>query len=87
MNNKILITNENNILEEIEIIDFFELEEFKHEYILYTYNEEIDNELISYVSIINEVDSNEYELEEITNPYEFEKVQEEISKEIENLLE
>ena len=87
MNNKILITNENNILEEIEIIDFFELKEFKHEYILYTYNEEIDNELISYVSIINEVDSNEYELEEITNPYEFEKVQELIRKEIENLTE
>ena len=36
MNNTIKVYNENNELEEVEVIDFFRLEEFDHEYVLYT---------------------------------------------------
>ena len=87
MNNKIRVTNENNVLEEVEIIDFFQLEEYDHEYVLYTKNEEVGEDVITYVSIINELGPDEYQFEEITDPIEFQKVEEEIEKEIKLLTE
>ena len=87
MNNKIKVYNENNELEEVEVIDFFNLEEFDHEYVLYTKNEEIGNDVVTYVSIINEVNKGEYQFEEIKNIEEQRKVEEKIQSEINLLLE
>ena len=82
MNNKIMVYNENNELEEVEVIDFFQLEEFDHEYVLYTKNEMDNDQVITYVSIINETAPGEYNFEKITNPEEEKKVDIEIEKEI-----
>ena len=87
MNNVIKVTNENNILEEVEIIDFFQLDEYEHEYVLYTKNEEVGDDIITYISIIHEINQDEYQFEEITNPEELKKVEEEIEKEIKLLTE
>ena len=87
MNNIIKVTNENNEIEEVEVIDFFQLEEFDHEYVLYTKNEEVGEDVITYVSIINEIGPDEFQFKEITNPEEFKKVEEEIEKEIKILSE
>ena len=87
MDNKIMVTNENNVLEEVEIIDFFQLEEFDHEYVLYTKNEEVGEDVITYVSISNELGPDEFQFEEITDPIELQKVEEEIEKEIKLLTE
>ena len=87
MDNKIMVTNENNVLEEVEIIDFFQLEEFDHEYVLYTKNEEVGDDVITYVSIINELGPDEFQFEEIIDPIELQKVEEEIEKEIRLLTE
>ena len=86
MNNKIKVYNENNILEEVEVIDFFQLEEFNHEYILYTKNEVVGNDVVTYVSIVNEINKGEYQLDAITDPEEEKKVDEKIEKEIDMLM-
>lgn len=86
MNNKIKVTNENNELEEVEVIDVFQLEEYDHEYILYTKNEEIDDDVVTYVSIINELEDGSFQFEKITDPEEEKKVDEQIEKEINTLL-
>ncbi len=85
MNNNINVYNENNQLEEVEVIDFFQLEEYDHEYVLYTKNEEVGDDIITYISIINQVGENEYQFEKITNPEEQKKVEELIYQEIESL--
>lgn len=85
MNNNINVYNENNQLEEVEVIDFFQLEEYDHEYVLYTKNEEVGDDIITYISIINQVGENEYQFEKITNPEEEKKVEELIYQEIESL--
>jgi len=87
MNNVIKVINENNVLEEVEIIDFFQLDEYDHEYVLYTKNEEVGDDIITYISIIHEISQDEYQFEEITNPEELKKVEEEIEKEIKLLTE
>ena len=86
MNNKINVYNENGVLEEVEVIDFFELEEYNHEYVLYTKNEEVGDDVITYVSIITELGENEYRFDTITDKEEEAKVQEKIDKEIELLM-
>lgn len=86
MNNKIKIYNENNELEEVEIIDFFQLEEYDHEYVLYTKNEEVGNDVVTYVSIINQVAENEFKFEAITDKEEEKKVEEKMYEEIELLM-
>lgn len=86
MNNKIKVYDENNVLEEVEVIDFFQLEEFDHEYVLYTKNEIEGNDVITYVSIVNEVNKDEYQLEAITDPIEEKKVDEKIAQEIDMLM-
>lgn len=87
MNNKIKVYNENNELEEIEVLDFFQLEEFDHEYALYTKNEEVGTDVVTYVSIINQVEPDTFSFEAITNPEEAKKVEEKVQKEIDLLLE
>ena len=85
MHNKIKVYNENGILEEVEVIDFFQLEEYDHEYVLYTKNEEVDNNIVIYVSIVNQISNDEYQFEAITDPEEERKVDEKIDKEIDLL--
>ncbi len=85
MHNKIKVYNENGILEEVEVIDFFQLEEYNHEYVLYTKNEEVDNNIVIYVSIVNQISNDEYQFEAITDPKEEKKVDEMIDKEIDLL--
>ena len=86
MNNKIKAYNENNELEEVEVVDFFNLEEYDHEYALYTKNEEVGSDVVTYVSIINQIGQDEYQFEEITDPEELKKVEEKIQKEIDLLM-
>ena len=87
MNNKIKVYSENNELEEIEVLDFFLLEEFDHEYALYTKNEEVGTDVVTYVSIMNQVGPDEFRFEAITNPEEAKKVEEKVQQEIDLLLE
>lgn len=86
MNNKIKVYNENNELEEVEVIDFFQLEEYDHEYVLYTKNEVVGENVVTYVSIINELGQDEFQFEEITDEEELRKVNEKIDEEIDSLL-
>ena len=86
MDNKINIINENNEIEEVEVIDFFQLDEYNHEYALYTKNEEVGYNVVTYVSIINQVGDNEYQFEEITDEEEQKKVEKKIEEEIELLI-
>lgn len=86
MDNKITVYNENNELEEVEVIDFFQLDEFNHEYVLYTKNEIQGDNVITYVSILHEISENEYQFEKITDPEEEKKVDEEIQNEIDLLI-
>ena len=85
MYNKIKVYNENGILEEVEVIDFFFFFEYDHEYVLYTKNEEVDNNIVIYVSIVNQISNDEYQFETITDPEEERKVDEMIDKEIDLL--
>ena len=85
MDNMIKVINENNEEEMVEVIDFFQLEEFDHEYVLYTKNEEVGENVITYVSIINEVAEGEYRFDRITDPEEEKMVDLEIEKEIAQL--
>ena len=50
-------------------------------------NEEVGEDVITYVSIINELGPDEFQFEEITDPIELQKVEEEIEKEIKLLTE
>lgn len=86
MDSRIKVYNENNELEEIEVIDFFQLEEFDHEYVLYTKGEVQGDDIVTYVSIIKEIGENEFQFEKITDPEEDKRVDEEIYKEIDLLL-
>ena len=86
MENKLRVYNENNELEEVEVIDFFQLEEYDHEYILYTKNEEVGDEIVTYVSIINQVGEDEYQFEAITDKEEEKKVEEKIHEEMDLLM-
>lgn len=86
MNNKIKVYNENNELEEVEVIDFFQLEEYDHEYVLYTKNEVVGENVVTYISIINELGNGEYQFEEITDEEELRKVNEKVDEEIDSLL-
>lgn len=86
MDNKLKITNENGIEEEIEVISFYQLEEYNHEYILYTKGEEKGENIITYISIINEVAPKEYVFETIKDEEELKKVNELINKELEKSM-
>ena len=70
MSSKLKVLNENNEMEEIQVIDFFQLEEYDHEYVLYTKGETEGSDIVSYVSIIHEVSDDEIQLEAITDEEE-----------------
>ncbi len=85
MNSKLQVMDENNEMVEVQVIDFFQLEEYDHEYVLYTKGEKEGNDVITYVSIINEISDDEIQLEAITDKEEEKKVDEKIDQEL-NLL-
>ena len=85
MNSKLQVMDENNEMVEIQVIDFFQLEEYDHEYVLYTKGEKEGNDVITYVSIINEISDDEIQLEAITDKEEEKKVDEKIDQELELL--
>lgn len=85
MDNKIKVYNENGELEEVEVIDFFQLEEYDHEYVLYTKNEEVGDDVITYVSIINQIAEDEFQFEAITDKEEEKKVEKKIEEELDLL--
>lgn len=85
MNTKLQVMDENNEMVEIQVIDFFQLEEYDHEYILYTKGEKEGNDVITYVSIINEISDDEIQLEAITDKEEEKKVDEKINQELDLL--
>ena len=85
METKLKVMDENNEMVEIQVIDFFQLEEYNHEYVLYTKGEKNGDDIITYVSIIHEISDDEIQLEAITNKEEEKKVDEKISQELELL--
>jgi len=85
METKLQVMDENNEMVEIQVIDFFQLEEYNHEYVLYTKGEKNGDDIITYVSIIHEISDDEIQLEAITNKEEEKKVDEKISQELELL--
>lgn len=85
MNSKLQVIDENNEMVEIQVIDFFQLEEYDHEYVLYTKGEKEGNDVITYVSIINEISDDEIQLEAITDKEEEKKVDEKINQELDLL--
>ena len=83
MDNKLKVYDENGVLEEVEVLDFFQVEGYDHEYVLYTKGEEVDqNNVITYVSIVNQVSEDEFHFDKITDPEEERKVDEQIEKEL-----
>ena len=87
MENKLRVYNENNELEEVEVIDFFQLEEYDHEYIVYTKGEEADDDnIVTYVSILEQTSPNEFRFLRITDPEEEKKVEEKIQEELDLLM-
>ena len=85
MDNKLKVYNENNELEDIEIINFYQLEEYDHEYVYYTKNEEIGEDAVTYISILKQISNDEYIFESIENPEEEKKVKDLIDKDLNNL--
>jgi hypothetical protein len=87
MDNKLMVYNENNELEEIEILDFLQLEEYDHEYAFYTKNEEVGDDVVTYISIIVEVEEGKYRFEKITDEEELRKVELKLKEDLELLSE
>ena len=85
MDNMIKVLNKDNELEEVEVIDFFQLDEYNHEYVLYPRNEEEGNDIVTYISIINQVGEDNYQFEEITDQEELRKVEAKIDEELDLL--
>lgn len=85
MDNMIKVLNKDNELEEVEVIDFFQLDEYNHEYVLYTRNEEEGDDIVTYISIINQVGEDNYQFEEITDQEELRKVEAKIDEELDLL--
>ena len=86
MDNILKVYNENNELEEVEVLDFYQLEDYNHEYVLYTKNETDGDTVTTYVSIIKQIAENQYQFEAITEEEEAQAVNEMINKEIEELM-
>ena len=75
MNNFITVYNQEGNIEEVEVIDIFNVEGYDHEYILYTKNKEIDeNNVEVYVSILEQKED-EFKLLNIEDETEWETVQ------------
>ncbi len=81
MDNKINVYDENGILEEIEVLDVFNIEGYDKEYILYTKNVEVDADNIeAYVSILQKNDENSYSILNIDDEKEWERVQQYVNE-------
>ncbi len=84
---KMTVYDENGELIEIEALDFYRIEEYDHEYVLYTKGEEADKDnMYTYLSIINQLSEHEYRFERITDPEEERKVEELMNKDIEEAM-
>lgn len=86
MSNRIKVYNESGELEEVEVLDFFQLEEYNHEYVLYTKNEEEGDNIVTYVSIVHQISGDEYRFEAITNEEELKRVEEKSEEELDLLM-
>lgn len=76
MDNIITVTTENNKQVKIEVLDIFSVVGYENkDYILYTQNQEVDNDNIkAYISILENKDGN-YSLTAITDDKEWIEVQ------------
>lgn len=80
MNEVINVLDEYGNTFEVEVLDIFEVEGYDHEYILYTRNEEVDDENIeAFVSILKN-DNENYSLVNIEDDQEWEVVQKAIAE-------
>lgn len=80
MKDIINVMDNNGDLFEVEVLDIFNVEGFDKDYIMYTRNEEVDDENIkTYVSILKEEDDN-YILLNIEDDYEWSVVQQAIQE-------
>ena len=80
MNDVISVVDEYGNVFEVEVLDIFEVEGFDHEYIMYTRNEEVDDENIeTFVSILKN-DNDNYSLINIDDDAEWEAVQKAIAE-------
>ena len=86
MSNRIKVYNESGEMEEVEVLDFFQLEEYNHEYVLYTRNEEEGDNIVTYVSIMQQLSNDEFRFEEITNEEELKKVEKKVEEELDLLM-
>ncbi len=85
--NKLTVINENGEQEDIEVLDFYQLEDYDHEYVLYTKGEEVDKDnMFTYLAIITQESENEFKFKKITDPEEERKVEELMNREIEELM-
>ena len=81
MDNVINVYNDDGVLEQVEVLDIFNVEGYDKEYVLYTKNVEVDDENIeAYVSILQKNDENNYSLVNITDDREWELVQKAIDE-------
>lgn len=80
MNDVINVVDEYGNAFEVEVLDIFEVEGYDHEYIMYTRNEEVDEDNIeTYVSILQSENDN-YSLVNIEDDKEWEDVQKAIAE-------
>ena len=85
VDNKLMVYNEDDELEEITVLSFYHLDEYDHEYAFYTKNEEVGDNIVTYISIIFEDKPGFYRFERIDNEEELGKVQQLIQAEIDGL--
>lgn len=75
MNNIIEVIGEDGLKFEVEVLDIFSVKGYDNkDYILYTRNKEIDNNIEVYISILKK-NGNEYQLLNIENEEEWKAVQ------------
>ena len=80
MNDVINVVDEYGNAFEVEVLDIFEVDGYDHEYIMYTRNEEVDEDNIeTYVSILQSENDN-YSLVNIEDDKEWEDVQKAIAE-------
>lgn len=86
-NNILIVTGENGVQYNIRVIDIFTVDEFpEKEYIVYTFEETIDEQHIrAYISILNETETH-FSLLGISNKEEWAIVQEKFNQSINSLL-
>jgi uncharacterized protein YrzB (UPF0473 family) len=77
------VTDEYGIKSKVEILDMFTLDEYKHDYIMYSKGETNEDGLEqTYVSILAENEDGSYTLKHIDDDKEWEQVEEAIKSEL-----